>query len=219
MPESGEVRARALGMKSRKGWVYRDVDLDIPAGSLALITGPSGSGKTALSLTLAGRMRPTAGELTIASFDARRKIRDVRRHVGLGEFGGVNDFTEALSVADQVGSDLALYGRPSDRRAVDAILGIGDLAIDPATPIADLAASDRLLLGAALGLLTKPPILVLDRLDADTTVEEQRALLAALRKLSAGNLTVIASTIDPALADEADLAVTLAHQDSPAEGR
>lgn len=219
MPASGDVRAHALGLKSRNGWVYRDIDLDIPAGSLALITGPSGSGKTALLLSMAGRMRPTTGEMTVAGCDAHRQTRLVRRSVGLGEFAGVNEFTDALSVADQVRSDLALYGRSSDRRAVAAVLGICDLAVDPGTPVGDITPTDRFLLGAALGLLTKPPVLVLDRLDADTTSEEQRELLARLRALSGGDLTVIASALDPALAGEADLALTLTPQHQSAEGR
>ena len=45
--------ARGLGLRTSAGWVYRGIDLEVPAGSLAVVTGPARSGKTALLLTVA----------------------------------------------------------------------------------------------------------------------------------------------------------------------
>jgi ABC-2 type transport system ATP-binding protein len=64
------IVASGLGLLTSKGWVYRDVDLAVPRGALALVTGPSGCGKTALLLAIAARMRPSAGALRLGGRDA-----------------------------------------------------------------------------------------------------------------------------------------------------
>lgn len=55
------VEASGLGLRTRRGWVYRDVDLTAEAGELHAVTGPPGSGRTSLLLTLAGASRTTRG--------------------------------------------------------------------------------------------------------------------------------------------------------------
>jgi ABC-type multidrug transport system ATPase subunit len=212
------VAARGLGLRTSAGWVYRDVDLEVPAGSLAVITGPAGSGKTALLLTLAARMRPGEGDLCVAGTDARRHPGRVRRLIGLGEFRGVNDLDETLTVADQVMLELALHGRHwRGARAAEVLEPLG-LSLDPETPVRAVGAADRILLGAALGYATRPPVLVLDELDEDTTPEETAAVLNALRRLTAAGVTVLAGTLDPGLAPAADVAVALTADGTPAVG-
>ena len=82
--------------------------------------------------------------------------------------------------------------------------------------VRSLGAADRLLLGAALGLITRPPVLVLDELDEDTTPEETAAVLDALRALTASGVTVVAGTLDPGLTPAADVALALDADGSPA---
>ena len=53
--------------------MYRGIDLDVPPGSLAVVTGPARSGKTALLLTLAAHMKAGEGDLSVAGLDARRR--------------------------------------------------------------------------------------------------------------------------------------------------
>ena len=85
--------------------------------------------------------------------------------------------------------------------------------------VRSLGAADRLLLGAALGYITRPPVLVLDELDEDTTPEETAAVLNALRALTATGVTVLAGTLDPGLAPAADVALALAADGTPATRR
>ncbi len=59
------IDAAGLGLRTRQGWVYRGVDLSLPAGSLAVIAGPAGSGRTMSPLTLAGRAKPSTDELRV----------------------------------------------------------------------------------------------------------------------------------------------------------
>jgi len=206
---TGSISAHGLGLRTRAGWVYRDIDWDVPGGSLAVVTGPAGSGKTALLLTLAARMRSGQGSLTVAGLDAGRHAGAVRHRVGLGEFRGVNDLDETLSVGDQVMAELALHGRHWRGAHVGRVLEPMGLELDPHRKVRDLSAPDRLLLGAALGAISRPPVVIVDELDEDTTPDETQTVLEALRRLTSGGTTVVAGALDPALADSADARLAL----------
>lgn len=215
---TGDIVARGLGLRTREGWVYRNVDLEVPGASLVVITGPAGSGKTALLLTLAGRMRAGEGALTVAGLNAGRDTSALRRRVGLGEFRGVNDLDETLTVADQVMAELALHGRRWRGAHVAATLDELGLALDPHQKVRDLAAGERTLLGAALGMIGEPPLLVVDELDDNATPEEAAAVLAGLRRSTAAGTTVVAGALDPVIAARADVWLAL-DADGSATGR
>ncbi|HEY4458845.1 MAG TPA: ATP-binding cassette domain-containing protein, partial [Pseudonocardiaceae bacterium] len=57
------VNARQLSLRTKRGWVFRDVDLDLAEGELLAVAGPAGSGRSMLLLTLAGRAKPSSGTL------------------------------------------------------------------------------------------------------------------------------------------------------------
>lgn len=203
------IEARGLGLEANRGWIYKDVELAAQAGSLVVILGPEGSGKTTLLLTLASRVRPTAGSLRVGGLDALRRRHATRALVGLGEFPAVNDLDETLAVHQQVMAELALHGLPWRHADVQKVLAPLGHEIDPALKVADLTASDRLLLSAALGLVGRPPVLALDRLDRDLQPAERGYVLERLRALTAAGVCVLTGGVDPALRQAADVAVTL----------
>jgi len=206
---TGAIIARGLGLRTSSGWVYRAIDWDVPGGSLAIVTGPAGSGKTALLLTLAARMQAGHGTLTVSGLDATLHAGAVRRKVGLAEFRGVNDLDETLGVRDQVMAELALHGKPWRGAHAGRVLEPLGLELDPHRKVRDLNAPDRLLLGVALGTISRPPILVVDELDEDTTPYETVLVLDALQQVTAVGTTVIAGALDPALATAADVSLAL----------
>jgi len=206
---TGSIIARGLGLRTRSGWVYRDIDWDVPGGSLAIVTGPAGSGKTALLLTLAARMQAGQGTLTVSGLDAVRHAGAVRRKAGLAEFRGVNDLDETLGVRDQLMAELALHGKPWRGAHAGRVLEPLGLELDLHRKVRDLNAPDRLLLGVALGTISRPPILIVDELDEDTTPDETALVLDALRHLATSGTTVIAGALDPALAVAADVSLAL----------
>jgi heme ABC exporter ATP-binding subunit CcmA len=57
------IRARALAKRYGRKRVLANVDVDLAAGDLLLVTGPNGAGKTTLLRLLAGLAAPTGGEL------------------------------------------------------------------------------------------------------------------------------------------------------------
>ncbi len=202
------IVASGLGLLTSKGWVYRDVDLAVPRGALALVTGPSGSGKTALLLAIAARMRPSAGALRLGDCDAVAQPQRARRLVGLGETAGVNDLDPTLAVAAQVKAELAMHRRRGHGEVDAAFANVG-LDIAPHTRIADLHAADRLLLGVALATIDRPPFLVVDDLHEDLTPAERELVFGRLRGLTGADVTIVVGSLDPALATLADVVLAL----------
>ena len=81
--------------------------------------------------------------------------------------------------------------------------------VDPRVRIGDLPAADRLLLGVALACVGRPPCLVVDDLHEDLSPADHGVVLARLRALADVGVTVIAGSLDPALAAQADVALGL----------
>ncbi|GAB4585009.1 ABC transporter ATP-binding protein [Nocardia sp. IFM 10818] len=123
-----ELRIRGLDAGYRGVEVLRGVDLDIPAGSLTAVLGPSGCGKTTLLRTVAGFLRPTAGEIRVGGRvvatatsvlpPERRKVTIVPQEAALFPH---------LSVAANIGYGLRgwnVTARRRRRRRVEELLEV-----------------------------------------------------------------------------------------------
>src|SRR5256886_14891566 len=93
--------AQGLGLRTRRGWVFRDVDLAVEPGELVALTGPAGSGRTSLLLALAGHFRTTEG------------TRRLDGRAGLGLVPGIHEPESGLTVGELVRERQLLLGRPS----------------------------------------------------------------------------------------------------------
>lgn len=198
------VVATGLSLEGGRGWVYQDVDLRIPAGGLTALCGEPGSGRTALLLTLGGRMRFSAGSVTVFGHRLPQQLRAVQRLAALGTVDGVNELEPALTVGEQVSEALDLYlgllgpFRPRTRqRRIDAALKRVGLDVDPGMPVWDLQPDEVQLVGAALALIGEPRLLLLDDVGAGLAADRQRALWARLREIADSGVTVLATCHDP----------------------
>lgn len=59
------ISARSLERRFGDKRAVADLDLDVAAGDLVVVTGPNGSGKSTLLALLAGLLAPTSGELEV----------------------------------------------------------------------------------------------------------------------------------------------------------
>jgi ABC-2 type transport system ATP-binding protein len=190
------IEATGLGLRTRQGWVFRDVDLTVPAGTVAAIAGPAGSGRTMLLLTLAGRAKPSTGELRVADAVSRA---DIRRQVSVARATGAVELDPDLTVGDsRREAGLLFYG--ADLDWAEKLAG---LDLDSATLIGDLAPDDAALFAVALAAAAQPAGVVLDDVDLHTTPDQQRRIWAGIASVAAAGITVVASTIDASLADGA----------------
>ncbi|OLR95057.1 ATP-binding cassette domain-containing protein [Actinokineospora bangkokensis] len=188
------IAAENLGLRTRRGWVFQQVDLAVDDGGIVAVVGPAGSGRSMLLLSLAGRARPSTGTLSVAGETSRAAIR---RLVGVARITGAVDLEPDLTVHD-IRRETRLLSRGADLRRAEGDLG---LSLDGASAVGDLAADERLLLAVATATAAAPRALVVDDVDLGTTREQQERVWAALRDVAAAGTAVMASALDPVVVD------------------
>jgi len=196
MAETAVVTARGLGLRTRRGWVFRDVDLDVHPGELVALTGAAGSGRTSLLLALAGRFTTNRGTL------------HRNGPAAVGYVAGAADPEAGLTVAEHVEERLLLVGRApwrrsARRRVVAECLAAGGYDGEPDRLVRDLDTYHRHRLGLVLARAEQPDLVVVDDADADLSSAERDDLWHALRDLAGAGVAVVAACreIDPAVPD------------------
>jgi ABC-2 type transport system ATP-binding protein len=171
------LRAAGVGVRHRRRWVFRDLELGAEPGEIVAVVGPPGSGRTTALLALAKRFRLTAGTVALAG------------RAALGHVPDVEQPEPVFTVAEHVRERLALLGR-SAHEADDVIAG-GLLGLDPALKGRELSPYERQLLGLILAQLERPQLIALDGLDDGLDVDEQEGLWAELARIAAGGVAVV----------------------------
>ncbi|MET9064308.1 ATP-binding cassette domain-containing protein [Streptosporangium sandarakinum] len=218
MFRGAEVRAADLSLKGDHGWAYRDVTLHVGPGCVTAITGQAGSGRTSLLLTLAGRMKPTGGTISVSGHTSPKAIR---RIAALGLVDGVNDLEKALSVGEHLherSPGLLRRGRQEARAARALELAGLDLPPDDRTLVRDLGREQRIRLGIALALLDEPGLLVVDNIDIGVTADQQEAIWRTLSDLAGLGLTIVASCVEDAPVPSVHLPSGAAPREAAAHG-
>lgn len=183
------------------GPVYGPIDLDIEAGGVTVLVCPAGSGRTALLMTLAGRMAPDTGELTVFG---RRRAKDIFAVAALAGIDELDTVAESVTVRDVITEKLRWDARwyqlvrradEADLRAVCTPV-FGELPLPPLHEyVEELTELDRLLLRIALANTARPPLLVVGNLDYVTSDHNRDLLVQRLIALGAAQ-TVITATVN-----------------------
>ncbi|WP_157250345.1 ABC transporter ATP-binding protein [Nonomuraea typhae] len=165
--------------------VYPEVSFEAGKGSLTVVTGPAGSGRTSLLLTLAGRMKPTTGTLTVAGHTSPRAIR---KAAALALVDGVTDFDRALTVKEHL--------RERRRRPYMSALETAGLTASEHARAGELDREQRVRLGLALALLDEPQVIVADNIDLGLPDDRCAVMWDLLRQLTAEGNTVVAAAVE-----------------------
>jgi putative ABC transport system ATP-binding protein len=203
------------------------VDLTISPGELVALVGPSGSGKSTLIALLAGMMRPSAGRVTIGTFDlGRLSDAEVSRlrgtQVGVVVQGAARNLLPAVNLR----RNIALAQRRAARtRGVrlddpDHILDLVGLADQGRARVEDLAPGARQRAALAVGIAAGPGLLLvdeptsqLDRAGADEVVHTLETVNAQR------GTTVVVVTHDAEIGARLGRVVTIRDGRVGAEGR
>lgn len=180
------IAAVGLRVDGEHGPLFDGVDFSCPAGLHALQL-PGGHPQAALLLVLAGRLKPSAGSVTVRGAADPRAIR---RHCAIAVFADIDELEEAVTVgvvlAEQRRWLSPWYSSVPDTAGYDQLIEVfGDIpAPSRDTYISDLSELELFLLRVTLALLSKRPILIVGDLEQ---VRDN-----GLRDLAAQRLSVIA---------------------------
>lgn len=170
----------------------KDVDLDIPRGSIFALLGPNGAGKSTLINIMAGLVIKTSGSVKIWGFDIDENPRNSKRSIGVvPQEINYDPYFSPLRILDlQAG----LYGvRKSERRSMEILemVGLADKA-NAYTRSLSGGMKRRLLMAKAM--VHSPPILVLDEPTAGVDIELRRQLWANVKTLNKRGVTILLTT-------------------------
>src|SRR6188474_1000044 len=122
MSEATGVVARGLGKRYGDLHALRDLDLDVPAGSVLGLLGHNGAGKTTAIRILTTLSAPTTGSATVAGLDVVRDAAGVRRQIGVAsQQATVDGLLTARANLEMVGRLYHLPRAEARRRADDLL--------------------------------------------------------------------------------------------------
>lgn len=181
------------------------VSFEIKDGSFTCLVGHTGCGKSTLIQELNGLLIPTKGEAIIGDFinskdnrKMRKKIRDLRRKVGL-----VFQFSENQLFEETVERDVAFgpmnFGVKKDEAIKLAHESLSLVGLNESfyqkSPF-DLSGGEKRRVAIAGVLALKPEILVLDEPTAGLDPRGTRELLELIKELNEKGTTIILVTHD-----------------------
>lgn len=157
------IQARRVTRRFGRFTAVDDASFEVPAGRVAGFLGPNGAGKTTTLKMLAGLLRPTGGELSVAGHDPSRERETVLASAGvLIETPGFFEHATALENLLWLGS----LGRTATTRllepaAKECLEALG-MTRHAARPVAGFSTGMRMRLALATALVNKPSVLLLD---------------------------------------------------------
>jgi ABC-2 type transport system ATP-binding protein len=176
------LTARSLAKRFGARIAVENVSFELFAGEIVGIIGPNGAGKTTLLSILAGILEPTGGELT---------------RTGTRRFGWVPQqpaLYSKLSVAQNLRLFARLEGVPDPDDTVGRMLiqtGLEDRADDE---VGRLSGGTQQRVNVAIGLISDPPVLLLDEPSASLDPRQRERLWEFIGGLAGQGTAIVFST-------------------------
>jgi putative ABC transport system ATP-binding protein len=203
---------------SSGGYAVRPINglnLDVPAGSLAILLGPSGCGKTTLLSCLGGILRPKSGAIKFGGLDvttlAGRELAKYRRdEVGI-VFQAFN-LVPSLTACENVMIPLRAAGhsRAAARKRAEELLERVNLADRMKHRPGDLSGGQQQRVAVARAIALEPPLILADEPTAHLDFIQVEEVLRLIRSLAEGERVVVVATHDSRILPMADHVVELA---------
>jgi ABC-2 type transport system ATP-binding protein len=161
----------------------RGVDLTAAPGELLAVIGPNGAGKTTLLSILAGIVKADEGEVRLPG----------------GEVGWVPQqaaLYRRLTVEENLLLFARLEGHENPHRSTDEMLELSGLSDRRGEIVARLSGGNQQRINIAIGLLSRPVVLLLDEPSVGLDPRQRARLWEFVSGLAGGGTTVIFSTHD-----------------------
>jgi putative ABC transport system ATP-binding protein len=195
--------------------ILHDLDLDIFAAELTLISGPSGCGKSTLLAILSGLLQADRGSVTALGMNLSRLDADALeqfrlRHTGF-VFQGFNLFP-ALTASEQVELPLRYMGltaKMAIERARQSLDEVGLGARMQMRP-AELSGGEKQRVAIARALAKQPRLLFADEPTSALDAANGQTIIDILRGIAHSHGTaVLCVSHDPRVVNHADRVLTM----------
>jgi len=186
------IQTQALKYQYPGGPSLCFADVDLPQGSVLLLSGPSGCGKSTWLALVAALVQPSSGQLTVSGqplSSLSAVAADAWRARTIGFLPQKLHLSAALTVSQNLALAQWAAGVPEDTAAIRqalTVLGVADLA---ARRPAQLSGGQAQRVALARAVLLKPQVILADEptasLDDEAASDAVHLLLATARKQGA----------------------------------
>jgi branched-chain amino acid transport system ATP-binding protein len=177
-----EVRGLTVGYGGAP--VLRDVDLDVPAGSIVALVGANGAGKTTLLRTLSALVPVTGGTIRLAGEDLAGLGVEDRVRRGLAHVPEGRGVVAELTVDENLRLG-GLWRGPDRRAAVDEVYDLFEpLARRRNHAGHQLSGGERQMLALGRALVARPTVLLLDEPSLGLAPRVVAQIMGVLRGLA-----------------------------------
>jgi putative ABC transport system ATP-binding protein len=212
--EVGDVwKLHKLGDEVVKALI--SADLTVMPGEFVCLMGPSGSGKSTLLNIIGGLDRPTKGMVKIAGRDTSKLSESqfaALRHDTIGFIFQSYNLIPFLSAVENVELPLMFepYDRKSLRKRALELLDMVGLSHRVDHQPTKMSGGEQQRTAIARSLISNPTLVLADEPTANLDHRTGETVVRMLRDLcSTLGVTVLASTHDPTVADEASRVVRM----------
>jgi putative ABC transport system ATP-binding protein len=198
----------SFGKGNLKIPVLNEINLEIPAGEITILTGPSGSGKTTL-LTLIGALRSMqTGSLKVLDREllAAKQSQLVETRSQIGYIFQAHNLLKSLTAWENVAMPLKLHPQIKDRhdRAVNVLTAVG-LADRTDYYPDSLSGGQKQRVAIARALVSQPKLILADEPTAALDSKSGREVVTLMQTLAKEQgCTILMVTHDNRILDVAD---------------
>ena len=189
---SGLNKTYAATGKAEAKVALRDVNLNIPRGSMFGLLGPNGAGKSTIINIMAGLVLKSSGNVKIWNRDIDVNPRNARAAIGI--VPQEINFDPFFSPKQIMEIQAGFYGVPKKERRTMELLEMVELADKADAWSRSLSGGMKRRLMVAKALVHTPPVLILDEPTAGVDVELRQMLWENVRKLNREGVTVLLTT-------------------------
>jgi ABC-type sugar transport system ATPase subunit len=194
-PQAG-VSCRRLSRTFGSTRALDRVDLDVAAGTIHALVGQNGAGKSTCLGIIAGRIRPTAGDVTVLGkpfhYGNPRSAQDA----------GVAAVYQELTVIPQLSPQANVFlanpvtrngclRRETMRKRYEQLCDDLGIPAAPDVPVSHLTVAQQQLIEIARAVVSRSKVLLLDEPTTALPLEERQALFRVLRSLRASGTTIM----------------------------
>lgn len=193
------IRLERVTAENDEGAVIFDgLDLEVGDGEVVIVTGHAGSGKSALIDVCRGVLVAVDGEVELDPPECAVVTQDY-------------DLCESLTVSENIVLPLVARGMEHSQAAEVTANALERLGIDSIADhlIDEISGGQRQRVAVARALADEPAIIVADEPTSALDAENREIVLAELRRAADRGASVLITTNDTQLAQDADRSVTL----------
>lgn len=172
--------------------VLKDINIEVPFGTIYGMLGPSGCGKTTTVKIIAGILEATSGEVVVLN----EKMPNLNLMGRVGYMAQSDALYEDLTARENLEFFGQLYGIKSNKLKlrVDEVTDIVNLSKDLDKPISEFSGGMKRRLSLAMTILHEPKVLILDEPTVGIDPLLRKNIWNELYKMTEKGVTILVTT-------------------------